>query len=354
MQAAHLPAMRYIVLFPLLTALIRAQECRLSNVHGDFMVLQRAPQTTTLCVKLAAERARRGRGGARRRGRARRAATPVVGTPNFLTPPHTPTNIRYGFARPNTVITTTFRGTNLTATALASGEWRQALPATPASAPSAGGETISFSCATGEAFALRNVLWGDVVLCGGQSSAWHEQQRALGPQKPTLRPPLPTRTHTPLPTADMQCVFKRSRPPPPPAVTPPPPLVAGSPSTALATSRAGTRPQRLRRPTRTRASAQPPWAKSLRACCPSTSWARRPPCPGPPPAQPPSAAGTGTAPRRCAGASARAAPPLSARGFITPSPPPPAFITPSPPPPAHSPPSHLTAAPSQVLRPAAV
>jgi hypothetical protein len=191
--------MRYIVLFPLLTALIRAQECRLSNVHGDFMVLQRAPQTTTLCVKLAAERARRGRGGARRRGRARRAAaaTPVVGTPNFLTPPHTPTNIRYGFARPNTVITTTFRGTNLTATALASGEWRQALPATPASAPSAGGETISFSCATGEAFALRNVLWGDVVLCGGQSSAWHEQQRALGPQKPTLRPPLPTHTHTP-------------------------------------------------------------------------------------------------------------------------------------------------------------
>lgn len=124
-------------------------------------------------------------------------------------------------------------------------------------------------------------------------------------------------THTHLPTADMQCVFKRSRPPPPPppAVTPPPPLVAGSPCTALATSRAGTRPQRLRRPTRTQASAQPPWAKSLRACCPSTSWARRPPCPGPPPVQPPSAAGTGTAPRRCAGASAHAAPTLRARVY---------------------------------------
>ena len=101
-----------------------AQQCRLSNVHGDTMVLQRAPQSTTL----------------------------------------------FGFAAPGTVVTTAFRGANFTSTATASGEWRQPLPATPASAPSAGGETISFSCSTGEAFALRDVLFGDVVLCGGQSN----------------------------------------------------------------------------------------------------------------------------------------------------------------------------------------
>ena len=113
-----------------------AVPCRLSNVHGDAMVLQRAPQATTL----------------------------------------------YGFAPPNAIIITTFRGTNLTATASAAGEWRQLLPVTPASTPSAGGESISFSCSTGEAFSLRNILFGDVVLCGGQC-VW---MRA-----PAQRPPPP-------------------------------------------------------------------------------------------------------------------------------------------------------------------
>lgn len=106
------------------SAALLAAGCRLSNVHGDNMVLQRAPQTTTL----------------------------------------------FGFAPPGTVVTTTFRSTNLTTTATALGEWRQPLPATPASPPSAGGEAIAFACSTGEAFALRNVLFGDVVLCGGQSN----------------------------------------------------------------------------------------------------------------------------------------------------------------------------------------
>ena len=101
-----------------------APACRLSNVHGDAMVLQRAPQVTTL----------------------------------------------YGFAAAGAVVTTTFRGANLTATASASGEWRQALPPTAASALSAGGEVIAFACSTGETFALRDVLFGDVVLCGGQSA----------------------------------------------------------------------------------------------------------------------------------------------------------------------------------------
>ena len=96
--------------------------CRLSNVHGNNMVLQRAPQQTTL----------------------------------------------FGFATPSTTITTLFRGTNLTTMSNDSGEWRQILPATPASTPSGGGENITFSCSTGEVFALESILWGEVVICGGQ------------------------------------------------------------------------------------------------------------------------------------------------------------------------------------------
>ena len=98
--------------------------CRLSNVYQNFMVLQRAPQVTNL----------------------------------------------YGFADPNTLITTIFRGTNLTSIASASGEWRQELPPTIASSITSSGETISFSCNNGIQFELNNILFGDVVLCGGQSN----------------------------------------------------------------------------------------------------------------------------------------------------------------------------------------
>lgn len=105
----------------LLTAISVDALCRLSNVHGDHMVLQRAPQVTTL----------------------------------------------FGFAPAATTITTLFRGSTLTATATSSGEWRQPLPATPASSGPAG-ETITFKCSSGETFALHDVLFGDVVLCGGQ------------------------------------------------------------------------------------------------------------------------------------------------------------------------------------------
>ena len=103
---------------------VSAAVCRLSNVYQSHMVLQRAPQVTNL----------------------------------------------YGFADPNTIVTTIVRGTNLTSTASSSGEWRQALPATSASSTTGSGETIEFSCSNGINFILTDVLFGDVVLCGGQSN----------------------------------------------------------------------------------------------------------------------------------------------------------------------------------------
>ena len=99
-----------------------ATACRLSNVHGDHMVLQRDKVTTL-----------------------------------------------YGFAAPGTAVTTTFRGSALKATTSAAGEWRQPLPPTPASTATAG-ETLEFGCSSGEQFELRDVLFGDVVMCGGQSN----------------------------------------------------------------------------------------------------------------------------------------------------------------------------------------
>lgn len=75
--------------------------------------------------------------------------------------------IVFGFAAPATVVKTTFKGATLSATADASGVWRQALP--PQSA-TASGQAISFSCSTGETFALVDVLFGDLHICGGQSN----------------------------------------------------------------------------------------------------------------------------------------------------------------------------------------
>jgi sialate O-acetylesterase len=61
-------------------------------------------------------------------------------------------------------------GTSYQASADATGVWRQALPPTPASAVGAAGVAISFSCSTGENFAISDVLFGEVALCGGQSN----------------------------------------------------------------------------------------------------------------------------------------------------------------------------------------
>ena len=92
-----------------------AVPCALSNVFGDHMVLQRGPQPSVV----------------------------------------------FGFAPPGTSVTTTFQGNKYVAPTGADGVWRQALLAQPATlAP----QQISFSCSTGEAFALSDVLFGDVVM----------------------------------------------------------------------------------------------------------------------------------------------------------------------------------------------
>jgi hypothetical protein len=105
----------------------------------------------------------------------------------------------YGFAAAGTVVTTTFRGANLTVTASPTGEWRQALPPTAASTPSAGGETLRFACSTGEVFAINNVLFGDVVICGGQSNMCVALQRKPAP----LRLPV---SLSPITTLPLQAV----------------------------------------------------------------------------------------------------------------------------------------------------
>jgi len=97
-----------------------ATPCSLSNAFGDHMVLQRDVPATV-----------------------------------------------FGFAAPGTSVTTTAGGQKYVAPTGADGVWRQQLLAQAASTTPV---QISFSCSTGEQFALNDVLYGDVVLCGGQSS----------------------------------------------------------------------------------------------------------------------------------------------------------------------------------------
>ena len=75
--------------------------------------------------------------------------------------------VLWGFAPAGTTVTTRFNSAMLTATADASGVWRQKLPATPASAKA---YEIGIKGSNGEAAILTNILFGDVYLCGGQSN----------------------------------------------------------------------------------------------------------------------------------------------------------------------------------------
>ena len=70
----------------------------------------------------------------------------------------------WGFADPGDVVTTTLGGHRLVSTTDQDGVWRQRLPEHPASLVA---ETISFSSSSGASARLRDVLWGDVYLCGG-------------------------------------------------------------------------------------------------------------------------------------------------------------------------------------------
>jgi hypothetical protein len=74
-------------------------------------------------------------------------------------------SVVWGFATAGTSITTSFMGSKLISTADANSTWRQVLPAQPATTTP---QTISFSCSTGEAFSMADVLFGDVhIWCVG-------------------------------------------------------------------------------------------------------------------------------------------------------------------------------------------
>ena len=122
-----------------------AAPCALSNVLADHLVLQRAPASATV----------------------------------------------WGFAAPGTGVKTALAGSSaLTSIADASGVWRQALPPQPASTA---GTSINFTCTTGESFALNDVLFGEVAICGGQSACAREgpraQQTPLAARRPSHRAP---------------------------------------------------------------------------------------------------------------------------------------------------------------------
>lgn len=93
----------------------------LSATLGDHMVLQRAPQAATV----------------------------------------------WGYTAPGANVTTTFDGKNYTSTADTDGTWRQQLPPMQASKTA---YTLVFQSSHGERATLKDVLFGDVYICGGQSN----------------------------------------------------------------------------------------------------------------------------------------------------------------------------------------
>lgn len=98
----------------------------------------------------------------------------------------------WGFATPGDAVTTTLGTTTLTTTTNHQGVWRQRLPPQVASLTP---RTIRFHSAAGGAAILRDVLFGDVYLCGGQSNmavtvnyTFHaEQEIALAQSYPYIR-----------------------------------------------------------------------------------------------------------------------------------------------------------------------
>jgi len=73
----------------------------------------------------------------------------------------------WGYATPGVQVTTSFNNALFgPATASASGQWLQVLPATAAGGPF----SLVFTASDGGAATLQDVLFGDVHLCGGQSN----------------------------------------------------------------------------------------------------------------------------------------------------------------------------------------
>ena len=135
-----------------LAAVGAAVPCHLSNTFGDHLVLQRQPAAAML----------------------------------------------FGFADVGTTVKTVFSGTTYTSTADATGVWRQALPPQPATQGSSG-VSITFSCSSGEKFALADVLFGEVVVCGGQSKFVRPPRALPRPRTAARTPP----AHTPRPARSL-------------------------------------------------------------------------------------------------------------------------------------------------------
>ena len=73
----------------------------------------------------------------------------------------------WGWDAPGAKVKVQFKGATLTATAGADGLWKTSLPAQPASVH---GADIQITGGSGEAVVLSNCLFGDVLLCSGQSN----------------------------------------------------------------------------------------------------------------------------------------------------------------------------------------
>lgn len=85
--------------------------------------------------------------------------------------------IVWGFGQPGLIIRVTMPGVNMTTSVAAEGIWRQALPPQPASHTPT---TIVFHGSDGGQADLRNVLFGDVFLCGGQSNMQYTPRSMAG------------------------------------------------------------------------------------------------------------------------------------------------------------------------------
>ena len=71
----------------------------------------------------------------------------------------------------NALVTTTFAGQVLKTSADKHGHWQQKLPPTPASDESF---TLTIKSSSGEKATLSNVLFGEVILCSGQSNMGYQ------------------------------------------------------------------------------------------------------------------------------------------------------------------------------------
>lgn len=100
--------------------------------------------------------------------------------------------IVWGHTTASATVTTVFNGKTLTTKADVNGTWRQVLPATPASKKA---YTLTFKSTSGETASLKDVLFGDVFICGGQSNMQFAMgaitnvsvERELANNYPTIR-----------------------------------------------------------------------------------------------------------------------------------------------------------------------